>query len=181
MSKIWLIPILFTILITSSFGNAFAAADYFLKLDGIDGESTDDKHKGQIEIESFSWGLSNSGSMAATGGAGAGKVKFNEFTIKKTTDKSSPKLMQAAASGEHLRSLDLTLRKAGGTQMDYYVVHLEDVLVSSYSTSGSSGEAPTESIAFNYQKIMFEYTPTNADGTAGEAIKASWNLATNTR
>ena len=159
MSKIWLIPLVFTILIASSFGNAFAMFDSFLKIDGVEGESTDDKHKGQIEIDSFSWGVSNAGSMAT--GGGTGKASFSDFTITKT--------------------VDLSMRKAGGTQMDYYVIHLEDVLVSSYSTSGGSSEAPMESISFNYQKIEFQYIPTNADGTAAAAVKASWNLKENTR
>ena len=181
MSKIWLIPLVFTILIASSAGSAFAAADYFLKIEGVDGESTDAKHKGQIEIDSFSWGVSNSGSMAAGGGGGAGKVQFQDFHFTKTVDKSSPKLMQAVATGEHLKTMDLTVRKAGGTQMEYYVIHLEDILVSSYSTSGSSGGLLMEEISFNYQKIEFEYIPQNADGTAAGAVKASWNLATNTR
>ncbi|HXV39253.1 MAG TPA: type VI secretion system tube protein Hcp [Nitrosopumilaceae archaeon] len=181
MSKIWLIPLLFTILFTSSFGNAFAAVDYFLKIDGVEGESTDDKHKGQIEIESWSWGATQTGTSSTGGGGGAGKVQFQDFHFTKKVDKSSPKLMQAVATGEHLKSVELTVRKAGGTQMDYYIVHLEDVLVSSYSSSGSSGEVPMESISFNYQKIEFQYIPTNPDGTAGQAVKASWNLATATR
>jgi len=181
LSKIWLIPLVFTILIVSSFGNAFAAVDYFLKIEGVDGESTDSKHKGQIEIDSFSWGVSNSGAMASGGGGGAGKATFHDIHFTTHVSKASPKLMQAAATGEHLKTFDLTVRKAGGTQMDYYIVHLEDVLVSSYSSSGSSGEVPMESVSFNYQKIVFEYIPTNADGTAAEAVKASWNLATNTR
>jgi len=179
LSKIWLIPLLFTILIVSSFGSAFAAADYFLKIDGVEGESIDDKHKGEIEIQSWSWGASNSGSMAS--GGGTGKASFSDFHFTKTVDKSSPKLMQAVATGEHLKTMDLTVRKAGGTQMEYYVIHLEDILVSSYSTSGSSGDLLMEEISFNYQKIEFEYIPTKDDGTADAAVKASWNLATNTR
>jgi type VI secretion system secreted protein Hcp len=181
LSKIWLIPLVFTILIASSFGNAFAAVDYFLKIDGVEGESTDDKHKGQIEIDSFSWGVSNTGSFASGGGGGAGKATFQDIHFTMHVNKASPKLMQAAATGEHIKSVDLTVRKAGGTQMDYYTIHLEDILVSSYSSSGSSGELPMEEISFNYQKIEFQYIPTNADGTAAEAVKASWNLATNTR
>jgi len=179
LSKIWLIPIVFTILIASSFGNAFAAVDYFLKIDGVEGESTDDKHKGEIEIDSFSWGVSNPGSMAA--GGGTGKATFQDMHFTMHVSKASPKLMQAAATGEHLKTVDLTVRKAGGTQMEYYTIHLEDILVSSYSSSGSSGEVPMESISLNYQKIEFQYIPQNADGTVAGAVKASWNLATNTR
>lgn len=177
LSKVWLIPVLFSILITSSFGNAFAASDYFLKIDTIEGESTDAKHKGQIEIDSFSWGVSNSGSMAAGGGGGAGKATFQDLHFTKKVDKSSPKLMEAVATGEHLRSLELVVRKAGGDQMEYYKIELQDVVISGFSTTGSSGEAPSESISLNFEKIIFEYTPQNADGTAAAPLKAGYDLA----
>ena len=177
LSKIWLIPLVFTILIASSFGSAYAAVDYFLKIEGVPGESTDDKHKGEIEIDSFSWGVSNSGSMAGGGGGGTGKVQFQDFHFTKKVDKSSPKLMEAVATGEHLRSVDLVVRKAGGEQMEYYKIELQDVVISGYSTTGSSGEAPTESVSFNFSKIVFEYTPQNADGTAAAPIRTGWDLA----
>lgn len=181
MSKIWLIPLVFTILIASSFGSAFAAADYFLKIEGVDGESTDAKHKGQIEIDSFSWGVSNSGSMAAGGGGGAGKASFSDLHFTKTVDKSSPKLMEAVATGEHLRSVDLVVRKAGGEQLEYYKIELQDVVISGYSTTGSSGEAPTESISLNFSKIVFEYTPQNADGTAAAPLKVGYDVKAATK
>ena len=177
MSKFWLIPLVFTILIASSFGSAFAATDYFLKIEGVDGESTDAKHKGQIEIDSFSWGVSNSGAMAAGGGGGSGKASFSDLHFTKTVDKSSPKLMEAVATGEHLRSVDLVVRKAGGEQLEYYKVTLQDVLISGYSTTGNSGEAPSESISLNFSKIVFEYTPQNADGTAAAPLKTGYDLA----
>ena len=175
MSKFWLIPLVFTILIASSAGSAFAASDYFLKIEGVDGESTDAKHKGQIEIDSFSWGVSNSGSMA--GGGGSGKASFSDLHFTKTVDKSSPKLMEAVATGEHLRSVDLVVRKAGGEQLEYYKIELQDVVISGYSTTGSSGEAPSESISLNFSKIVFEYTPQNADGTAAAPVKAGYDVA----
>ena len=179
MSKILLLPLVFTILIALTVGNAFAASDYFLKIEGVEGESTDAKHKGQIEIDSFSWGVSNSGSMAAGGGGGggAGKASFSDLHFTKTVDKSSPKLMEAVATGEHLRSVDLVVRKAGGDQLEYYKVTLQDVLISGYSTTGSSGEAPSESISLNFSKIVFEYTPQNADGTAAAPLKTGYDLA----
>ena len=168
-------------LIGSNLSNAFAASDYFLKLDGIDGESTDERHNNWIEVLSFSWGVSNSGSMASGGGGGTGKASFSDLHITKTVDKSSPKLMLAVATGEHLKTLDLTLRKAGGTAMDYYVVHMEDVVVSSYSTTGSTGDTPMEEVSFTYQKITWEYTPQKADGTAGAAIKAGYDVKANVK
>jgi type VI secretion system secreted protein Hcp len=175
------LPILFTVLITSSFSSAFAASDYFLKIEGVEGESTDDKHKGTIEIDSFSWGVSNAGSMASGGGGGAGKASFQDIHFTMKVSKASPKLMMAVATGEHMKSVELTLRKAGSTQTDYYTITLSDVLVSSYSTSGESGSVPTEQVSLNYAKIEFQYIPTNPDGRAGEAVKAGYDVKANVK
>ena len=179
MSKILLLPLLFAILIGPTVGNAFAAFDSYLEIEGIDGEASAENHKGEIEISSWSWGVSNSGSMAAGGGGGAGKASFSDFHITKTVDKSSPKLMEAVATGEHLKSL--TMRKSGGNQQEYYIIHLSDIVISSYSTSSGSGDKPIEEVSFTYQKIEFEYIPTNADGTAAPSVKAGWDLAKNVK
>lgn len=120
--------------------------------------SQDDKHKNQIEILSWSWGASNPSSIgSATGGAGAGKVKFNEFTVKKTTDKASPALMKTV--GATKSTLD---RKTNHNGQDYYIVKMSDILVSSIQGSGgggggTSGEAPSESLSLNFTKIEFKY------------------------
>ena len=172
-------PLLFAVLIGPTIGNAFAAFDSYLKIEGIDGEASAENHKGEIEISSWSWGVSNSGSMAAGGGGGAGKASFSDFHITKTLDKSSPKLMEAVATGEHLKSL--TLRKSGGNQQEYYIIHLSDILISSYSTSSGSGDRPIEEVSFTYQKIEFEYIPQNADGTAGAAIKVGYDVKANVK
>src|SRR6476659_9963252 len=111
------------------------AVDMFLKLDGVEGESLDHKHKGEIEILSFSWGLSNPSSIgSATGGAGAGKVKFNEFQIVKMIDSASPKLMEKCCQGEHISSGQLTLVQKGikGNTEEFLKIKLTDILVSSY-------------------------------------------------
>ena len=171
MFKSWLLPIIFAIIITSGVGSAFAASDYFLKIDGVDGESSDQSHKGEISIESFSWGMSNSGSMTG-GGAGAGKVQFQDFHFTKTVDKSSPVLMEKVATGEHIKDVKLTVRKAGSDQQTYLVITLKEVMVSSYSASGSTGDAPVEEISLNFEKIEMEYITQNPDGTASESHKS---------
>lgn len=170
MLKSWILAILFTIVITTSFGTAFAASDYFLKLDGIDGEATDRNHNNEIEVMSWSWGMSQMGTSSTGGGAGAGKVQFQDFHFTKSFDKSSPMLMQMTATGEHIKDAKLTLRKAG-SDSSYIVVTFSDIMVSSYSTSGNTGEAPTESISLNFQKIQMEYFPQSPTGTATESIK----------
>src|SRR5215510_2894830 len=115
-----------------------AAVDYFLKLDGIEGESHDSKHKGEIDLESWSWGESQTGTHSAGGGGGAGKVAMQDFHFVMKVNKASPKVMLACATGEHLKKATLTCRKAGGKQDAFLVVTMTDVLVSSFQTGGSA-------------------------------------------
>lgn len=119
----------------------------FLKLDGIDGESVDSKHKGEIEILSFSWGVSNSGA-AGHGGASAGKVALNDFLIVKSLDKASPQLIEKICQGEHLGSGLLTLRKAGDKPVEYLKIKFSDILISGYQTGGSGQSEPVEQDEF---------------------------------
>lgn len=158
-----------------------AAVDYFLKLDGIDGESTDDKHKGQIDIESFSWGATQAGAHAAGGGGGAGKVVFQDFHFTMKINKASPKLMLACATGQHIKSAILVSRKAGGNQEEYLTVKMSDLLVSSFQTggSGSADVVPTDQISLNFAKVEFEYKEQKADGTLGGAVKTGYDLKAN--
>jgi type VI secretion system secreted protein Hcp len=157
-----------------------AAVDYFLKIDGIDGESSDDKHKGEIDVLSFSWGSTNSGVSATGGGGGAGKVDMGDFHFTMAVNKATPKLMLACASGQHFKTAVLVCRKAGGEQQEYHKVTMSDVLVSSYQTGGSAGEiVPTEQFALNFAKIEYEYKPQKADGSLDAAVKAGWDLKAN--
>ena len=155
-----------------------AGVDYFLKLDGIPGESRDVKHKGEIQLESFSWGESNPPAPVVGGGAGAGKVHVQDLNVLKRLDKASPKLFLACASGEHIKEATLTARKAGKGQQEFLVFKLTDLLVSSYQTSGG-GEEPTDSVSFNFATIQLEYRPQKADGSLDTAIKAGWDLKLN--
>jgi type VI secretion system secreted protein Hcp len=157
-----------------------AAVDYFLKIEGVDGESADSAHKGWIEIDSYSWGETNRGSIAA-GGAGVGKVYMQDFHFVKKLDKASPILMQACAQGEHFRMATLVAIKEGQGRQEFLKVTLTDVLISSYRTGGSSGVVPTDQFSINFAKIEYEYMPMNPDGSLGEAVKASWDLKANKR
>jgi type VI secretion system secreted protein Hcp len=157
-----------------------AQVDYFLKIEGVDGESTDDKHKGEIDIHSFSWGATNTGTHGSGGGGGAGKVQFQDLHFHTSVSKASPKLMLSCATGEHLKKATLTVRKAGKDQQEYYKVTLSDVLVSSYTSGGGGGEiVPGDQFSLNFGKIEFEYKPQKADGTLDAAVKAGWDVATN--
>src|SRR5258705_10860493 len=108
------------------------ASDIFAKIGDIKGESIDDKHKDEIDIMSFSWGLSNTGSFASGGGGGAGKAQFQDFHFTTNTNKSSPKLFLACATGEHIKEATITVGKAGRGQQEYIVIKMNDVLISSY-------------------------------------------------
>ena len=155
-----------------------AAVDYFLKIEGIDGESSDHKHKGEIDLESWSWGEHQSGTHAGGGGGGAGKVAMQDFHFVMKVNKASPKLMLACATGEHIKKGILTCRKAGKEQQEFLKVTLSDLLVSSYQTGGSghSDIVPTDQISLNFAKIEFEYKEQKPDGTLGAPTKAGYNL-----
>jgi type VI secretion system secreted protein Hcp len=157
-----------------------AQVDYFLKIDGVEGESTDDKHKSEIDLQSWSWGENNSGSHVAGGGGGAGKVVMQDFHFVMKTNKASPKLLLACATGEHIKKAVLTCRKAGGEQQEYMTMTLSDLLVSSFQTSGSQGDViPMDQISLNYSKIEYEYKPQTEKGTLGAAVKVGYDLKLN--
>lgn len=156
------------------------ATDYFLKIDGIDGESTDDKHKGEIDLLSWSWGEAQTGTFSRGGGGGAGKVDMQDFNFVMGANKASPLLMKACATGQHIKVATLTCRKAGGEQVEYMIVKMSDLLVSSYQTSGASGDGtPMDSAALNFGKIEFEYKPQKADGTLDSPVKAGYDVKIN--
>ena len=158
-----------------------AAVDYFLKIDGIAGESQDHKHKDEIQIESWSWGEQNAGSHATGAGGGAGKVQMQDFHFVMTENKSSPLLMLACAGGDHIKKAQLTCRKAGKDQQEFLVIKFTDLLVSSFQTSGSArGDiVPQNQISLNFSKIEYEYKPQKADGTLDSPAKAGWDLKAN--
>ena len=124
-----------------------ATVDYFLKIDGIEGESRDDKHKDEIEIESFSWGETQTGGFAVGGGAGAGKVSMQDFYFTMLVNKASPALFLACAQGDHIKNAILTCRKAGkkpAEPVDFMKVTMNPVLVSSFQIGGTGGVVPTD-------------------------------------
>ena len=155
-----------------------AAVDYFLKIDGIEGESQDDKHKNEIDVLSWSWGENQHGTSAAGGGGGAGKVSMQDFHFVMKVSKASPKLMLACATGEHIKKAVLTARKAGKEQQEYLKVTLSDLLVSSYQTGGSGhGDVvPTDQVSLNFSKIEVVYKEQKADGSLGGATPAGFDL-----
>jgi type VI secretion system secreted protein Hcp len=159
-----------------------ASVDYFMKLDGIKGESNDSKHKDEIEVLSWSWGATQQGASARGGGGGAGKVSMQDLHITKNVDKATAPLMLACASGQHIKSMDLVCRKAGTDQQEYLKIKLTDVLISSFQTGGSAGDVvPIDQVAMNFSKIEMEYKAQKADGTLDAPTKAGWDLKGNVK
>lgn len=157
-----------------------AAVDYFLKIDGIQGDSRDAKHKGEIELESFSWGETQQASAAQRAGGGAGKVSMQDFHFTTFVNKASPKLFLACATGKHIKEATLVARKAGKDQQEFLVYKFTDVVVSSYQTGGSEGDTvPTEQISFNFARIDVEYRPQKPDGSLDAPVKAGWDVKAN--
>ncbi|MCD9029078.1 type VI secretion system tube protein Hcp [Luteimonas sp. BDR2-5] len=157
-----------------------STTDMFLMIDGIKGESADEKHKDEIDVQSWSWGESNAGSMALGGGGGTGRVQMQDFNFTMLMNKASPMLMDACAQGAHIKKAVLTCRKAGGGQHEYLVITFEDLMISSYQTGGGGGNTlPMESISFNFSKITQDYKPQAAAGTPQGSVSKSYNLKTN--
>jgi type VI secretion system secreted protein Hcp len=154
------------------------AVDYFLKIKGIEGESYDSKHKNEIDVLSFSWGETQTGTHAGGGGGGGGKVSMQDFHFVMKTNKASPTQLLACANGEHIGDGLLTCRKAGKEQQEFMKIKFCDLLVSSYQTGGSStgDEIPMDQISLNYSKIEYEYREQQADGTLMGPIKAGYDL-----
>jgi type VI secretion system secreted protein Hcp len=149
------------------------AADMFLKIDGIDGESRDAKHKGEIEIESFSWGASSP--QATTPGGGAtGRVTMQDFTFTTTVTKASPKLFLALVERRRIKTALLTVRRAGGQQQDFLKVTISDVSVSSWKQEAGA-ELPMDNVSMNFGKVQIAYTGQRPDGTPDETVTATWD------
>jgi type VI secretion system secreted protein Hcp len=161
------------------------AYDTFLKIDGIPGESTDDKHKDWIEILSFSHGISQPAHATASsaGGGTAERVDHADFEIVKHMDKASPKIYEFCCTGKHIKSVLIEMCRAGGDKVRYMEVKLEEVIVSSVRPGGSSQSAsgfPTEAVSFNYGKVKWTYTQQKrADGSGGGNVTGGWDLTAN--
>jgi type VI secretion system secreted protein Hcp len=155
------------------------AADIFAKLGDIKGESIDDKHKDEIEVLSFSWGVTNAGGGVATGGAGAGKATFRDLAIVHNIDKASPKLLQACATGVHLKEATITHRKAGRSQQEYLIVKMNDIIVTSVTHGGAGDQTPSETVSLAFAKVNVEYKPQKADGSLDAGVFFKYDIKAN--
>jgi type VI secretion system secreted protein Hcp len=158
------------------------AVDMFMKIDPLKGESRDKVHAGEIDVLAWSWGLTNSGSAQMGGGAGAGKVNCQDLSFTKYVDQSSPDLMLACCNGKHFATAILVVRKAGETPLEYIIITLSEVLISSVSSGGAGGEDRlTENVSLNFAKAKYQYVQQTASGGAGAKPEMTYDFAQNTK
>jgi len=158
------------------------AFDSFLKIDGIPGESSDDKYKDWIEVLSYNWKVRQpaSGTTSSAGGATAERANFSDFKVVKRIDNATPKLALACSDGTHIKEINIELCRAGGDRVKYMEYKLSNCIISSISIGGSSGVEPSETLTFNYGKIEWAYTrQRRSDGSGAGNVAAGWNLQTN--
>jgi type VI secretion system secreted protein Hcp len=157
------------------------AVDMFLKIEGIDGESTDDKHTKWIEIDSYTHGVSQPVSGASrTGGRTGGRADFQDFTIVKTLDSATPDLHIYCSNGKHIPKIEIECCLATEDKHVFMKYTMEDVVISSISAGGSTHDVrPAETVAFAYGKIKWEYTPIDQTGKPGAAASRNWDLEKN--
>jgi type VI secretion system secreted protein Hcp len=157
------------------------AMDMFLKIEPVKGESVDKKHKGEIDVLAWSWGMSNSGTTHSGGGGGAGKVNVQDLSITKWLDKGSTDLQQACCKGQHFDTATLVVRKSGGdTPIEYLTITMSEVMVTAVSTGGSGGEDRlTENVTLNFAKVKVDYIEQTEKGGEGAKPTYTWNIAEN--
>jgi len=155
-----------------------AQADMFLKLTNIKGESADAKHPNEIEVLSWSFGASQSGSAHTGTGSGTGKVNIQDLTITHYVDTASTDLLKHLTNGKHIDEGMLVVRKAGGTHLEYLKIKMTQVLVTHISNGGGAGQdRVTENVTLNFRKFTQTYTPQDAKGSAKPSSEFTWDIA----
>jgi type VI secretion system secreted protein Hcp len=154
------------------------AIDMFLKISDIKGESTDARHKGEIDVLAWSWEMSNPGTPTGAG-SGAGKVSVQGISITKFCDAATAPLIMACCSGKRYKEAMLTVRKAAKTPLEYLKISLKDVLITSQSTGSEGVGNITENITLNFAEFKLDYVTQKPDGSAGATHAAGWNIVKN--
>ena len=157
------------------------AVDMFIKIGSLKGESADHKHKEEIDVLSWSWGLENHAMGHVAGGSGTGKVNVQDINFVKYIDKSTPDLVLACAKGTHIPEAKLTVRKAGNQPLEYLVITLSDVFITNLHTGGAHGQDRlTENISLNFAKVKVDYKEQLPSGLAGASPTMTWDVRANT-
>jgi type VI secretion system secreted protein Hcp len=157
------------------------AVDAFLKLGDLKGESVVDGHEEEIQVESWSWGMSQGGTTHRGTGGGSGKVAVGDMSIVHYVDTASPAITLACCNGKHFKEAVLTLRKAGETPLDYLIITMTDVIITQVSPAGARGNDETvETFSLNFSKFKYSYQPQDQNGAKkGGAVEIEYNIAVN--
>ena len=159
------------------------AVDMFINIDTIKGESKDAGHKGETDVLAWSWGLSQSGTFHTGAGGGSGKANVQDLSFTKYVDAGSADLQLSCATGKHIAKAKLVVRKAGDKPLEYIIIELTQVLISSVSTGGSGGEDRlTENVTLNFEEVHFTYwTQDEKTGAKGVSSEFKFNIAENVK
>ena len=159
------------------------AIDVYLQIDGIKGESTDDKHKDWIECQSVKWGVSQPKSATASTGGGhtAERCEHTEISLSKLADLATPILLQTCSSGKTIPKAKLEFMRADGqgTRIKYFEIELENVLIGDVNEAVGEGDILTESVGLKFSKIKWKYTQQKIGGGSGGNTSGGWDLSTN--
>ena len=151
----------------------------FMKVEGADGESKNHKHTNWVDLESFHWGANQPSTMHVGGGGGAGKVSFNDLTAVAAVDKAYPAMLIKCASGEHISKVQIAGAKAGGDEVEYFKITLEDVIVTSVDVSGAQGAQVVVNYSFQAAKVKSEYSVQTDKGGKGATSEFGWDIKQN--
>ncbi len=156
------------------------AVDMFLKLETVEGESMDEAHKREIDVLSWEFGATQTGTAHLGGGAGGGRVEIQDVLLRKRSDRSSPILFSLCCKGDHIPKAVLSVRKAGGSPLEYLKVCLAKVLVTGYSTGGTDhSDQIIETVRLNFAKARIEYVPQKDDGSGAPSVNKGWDIEAN--
>jgi type VI secretion system secreted protein Hcp len=154
-----------------------AQVDYYLKIPPIEGESADHKHKGEMEVESFSWGETRSAGTVEGDGAPSGEAHPKEFHFVKKVDKSSPVLMIGCAIGQQFKTAVLTGRKTGAGRDDYLRITMENVSITSYDMVAAPGDdLPMDQVSLTFTTLEMSYKAQKPDGSLGLETKETYDF-----
>lgn len=156
------------------------AQDIFLKINGIDGESSDSAHKNEIEVLSWNWQILQEANMHTGSGGGSGKATVKDLQFSHFVDRSSPNLMKFCLTGKHIPEAKLVVRKAGGSPLEYLKITMTDVVITNVQPAGAiEEERIKEQVSLSFAKVKQEYTVQNQQGGSGGAVTAGYDIKLN--
>jgi type VI secretion system secreted protein Hcp len=156
------------------------ASEFFAKIGDIQGESQDDKHRGEIQLIAWSWGVVQSGPIASGGGGASGKPNFSDLNITHAIDKASPNLLKACATGQHINEATITMRKAGTGRQEFLVIRMNDVIITGVHQTGAGNDGGlVENVSIQCGKVSFAYSPQRPDGSLDTAVTFNYDIRAN--